>query len=74
MAVYPGRNLLLNIGDLAKYMSRTILIVDIDDEWVHGLELGENEVAKYKHHVVKKIQAEYFKVPGEFSDFSVEAV
>lgn len=71
MSVYPGRNLLLNIGDLAKYMSRTILIVDIDDEWVHGLELGENEVAKYKHHVVKKYTPQNL---GDFSSFSVEAV
>ena len=45
----------VEIGDLAKYMSRIILIVDIDDEWVHGIELGETHVAKYKHHVLKAI-------------------
>ena len=45
----------VDIGDLAKYMSRTILVVDIDEEWVYGIELGETEIAKYKAHVLKAI-------------------
>jgi hypothetical protein len=38
----------MKIGDLIKYMSRTVLIVDIDDEWVYGLEFGETEIGKYR--------------------------
>jgi len=45
----------VDIGDLAKYMSRTILVIDIDEEWVYGIELGESRVAKYKPHVLKAI-------------------
>jgi len=45
----------MKVGDLAKYMSRTILIVDIDEEWVYGMELGESCIAKYKAHVLKAI-------------------
>jgi len=45
----------MQVGDLVKYMSRTVLIVDIDEEWVYGVELGENHVGKYKHHVLKVV-------------------
>ena len=45
----------VDIGDLAKYMSRTILVVDIDEEWVYGIELGESEISKYKPHVLRTI-------------------
>ena len=45
----------MKVGDLVKYMSRTVLVIDMDEEWVYGLELGENEVAKYKPHVLKVI-------------------
>ena len=45
----------VDIGDLARYMSRTILVVDIDEEWVYGIELGENHIAKYKPHVLKAV-------------------
>ena len=45
----------MKVGDLVKYMSRVVLIIDIDEEWVHGIELGESRVAKYKHHVLKAI-------------------
>ena len=45
----------LTNGDLAKYLSRTILVVDQDKEWVWGLELGETELGKYKKRVVKKL-------------------
>ena len=45
----------MKVGDMVKYMSRTVLIVDIDEEWVYGIELGESHVAKYKSHVLKAI-------------------
>ena len=46
-------NTVIKPGDLVKYMSRIVLVVEIDDEWVHGIELGENTVGKYSHKVVK---------------------
>ena len=42
-------------GDLVKYMSRMVLVVDIDEEWVYGIELGESQVGKYKHNYMKVI-------------------
>ncbi|MEC7116945.1 MAG: hypothetical protein VXW71_02030 [Actinomycetota bacterium] len=45
----------MKVGNLVKYMSRTLLIVDIDEEWVYGVELGESHVGKYKAHVLKVI-------------------
>ena len=46
----------MKVGDLVKYMSRLVLIIDIDDEWVHGIELGEDGVvAKYKQCALKVI-------------------
>ena len=45
----------MSVGDLVKYMSRTVLVVDIDEEWVYGIELGEDYIAKYKHWVLKEI-------------------
>lgn len=46
----------MKAGDLVRYMSRIVLIIDIKDGWwVHGLELGETEVAKYKRHVLKRL-------------------
>ncbi len=47
----------MKVGDLARYMSRIILITSIDKEWVHGIELGESYVAKYKHHVVRPLES-----------------
>lgn len=46
----------MRIGDLVKYMSRIVLIIDIEEEWVHGIELGESDVAKYKAHVLKVLK------------------
>ena len=46
----------MKVGDLIKYMSRTVLIVDIDEEWVHAIELGETQVGKYKPHVLKVLK------------------
>ncbi len=48
----------LTNGDLAKYLSRTILVIDQDKEWVWGLELGETELGKYKKRVVRKLDEE----------------
>jgi len=45
----------VQVGDLAKYLSRTLLVVDIDDVWVHGIEFDEVEVGKYKKSYVKLI-------------------
>ena len=45
----------MKAGDLVKYMSRTVLVVDIDEEWVYGIELGESDVGKYKSHVLEVI-------------------
>ena len=41
-------------GDIVRYMSRLVLIIDIDEEWVYGMELGENHIAKYKSFVLKE--------------------
>ena len=45
----------MKVGDLVKYLSRTVLIIDIDEDWVYGIECGESSVAKYKHHILKVI-------------------
>jgi hypothetical protein len=46
----------VHVGDLVKYMSRTVLVIGIDEEWVHGIELGESEIGKYKRHVLKVLK------------------
>ena len=43
----------MSVGDIVKYRSRIVLIVDVDEEWVYGIELGESRIAKYKAHVLK---------------------
>ena len=43
------------VGDLVKYMSHTVLVIEIGEEWVWGLELGESEIAKYKRHVLRHL-------------------
>lgn len=45
----------MKVGDLVKYMSRTILIIDIDEEWVHGIELGETRAGKYRPRYIRAI-------------------
>ena len=45
----------VKIGDLAKYLSRTLIVVDIDDVWVHGIELDQVEVGMYKKSYVKLV-------------------
>ena len=44
----------MKVGDLVKYMSRIVLVIDIDEEWVYGVELGESHVGKYKPHALKR--------------------
>jgi len=50
----------MKVGDLVKYMSRTVLITgfDYDGDWVYGIELDDDraEIAKYKSHVLKVIK------------------
>ena len=49
----------MKIGDLVKYMSRTVLITGFDTggDWVYGIELDDDraEVGKYRYHVLKVI-------------------
>ena len=51
----------MKVGDLVKYMSRTILIVDrcpndaAGNKWVLGIECGETEVGKYRQSALKVI-------------------
>ncbi len=49
--------IVFQVGDLVRYMSRVVLIVDtdIDGPWVYGIELGEIEVAKYKRHALREL-------------------
>lgn len=35
-------------GNLVRYMSRIVLIIEVGDVWCHGMELGEDYVSKYK--------------------------
>jgi len=44
----------VKVGDLVKYMSRTVLIIDMDDDWVYGVELGETELGKYSRSYLQK--------------------
>jgi hypothetical protein len=52
----------MKIGDLVKYMSRVILIVDTDEltggPWAYGIELGESSVGKYKISALGKVISE----------------
>ncbi len=51
----------MKVGDLVKYMSRTILIVGVcsrdaaGNEWILGIECGETEVGRYRKSVLKAI-------------------
>ena len=46
----------MQVGDLVKYMSRTVLVIDIDEDWVHGIELGESHITKYKARFLREIK------------------
>lgn len=47
----------MKVGDLVKYMSRIVLLVDTctNDAWVFGIECGETEIGKYRKNVLKVI-------------------
>ena len=56
----------MKVGDLAKYMSRTILITGKvppnkapdpydDDKWLYGIECGETVVGMYRESALKVI-------------------
>ena len=50
----------MKVGDLVKYMSRTVLITGFDTggDWVYGIELDDDRatIGKYKNHVLKVIK------------------
>ena len=48
----------MKVGDLVKYMSRTVLITGFDEDWVYGIELDDDhaEVGKYKPHALRVIK------------------
>ena len=49
----------MKVGDLVRYLSRTILVIDDSDkDWVVGLELGENELGRYKRRVLRELPNE----------------
>lgn len=49
----------MKVGDLVRYLSRIILVIDDRDKvWIEGLELGENEIGRYKKHVLKELTDE----------------
>ena len=47
----------MKVGDLVKYMSRTLLIVDVDGEsgWFEYIELGESTVGRYRQSALEVI-------------------
>ena len=47
----------MKVGDLVKYMSRTILIIGAcpNDAWVFGIECGETAASKYLKSALKVI-------------------
>ncbi len=34
----------VKVGDLVKYMSRTLLVLEIDDDWVYAIEIDCGEM------------------------------
>jgi len=48
----------MKAGDLVKYMSRTLLVLEIGDDWVYAVEIDDGEMCspgRYKHSVLKVI-------------------
>ena len=49
----------MKVGDLVKYMSRTVLITGFDTggDWVYGIELDDDRatIGKYKSHALRAI-------------------
>ncbi len=47
---------MIQVGDLVRYMSRIVLVIDTsDDVWIEGIELGETEIGRYKRYVLKAL-------------------
>jgi len=48
----------MKVGDLVKYMSRTLLVLEVGDVWVHAFEVGygEIDVGRYRRSVLKVIE------------------
>ena len=42
----------MKAGDLVSYMSRTLLVIEVDETWVYAMELGSTVVGKYRKSVV----------------------
>jgi|TARA_B100001094_G_C17390603_1_gene421103 hypothetical protein len=38
----------MRVGSLVQYMSRVVLVTKVGSVWIHGIELGEDYVSKYK--------------------------
>lgn len=38
----------IKVGNLVQYMSRVVLVTKVGSVWIHGIELGENYISKYK--------------------------
>lgn len=45
----------MKVGDLVKFMSRVVLILELGEEWAVGLELGETEPSKYRIKYLGKL-------------------
>jgi hypothetical protein len=45
----------VKVGDLVKYMSRTLLVLEIGDVWVYAIECGEIAVGRYRRSVLETI-------------------
>ena len=59
----------MKVGDLVRYMSRIVLIVDTEEStggpWVYGIELGETGVAKYKRSALGEVVSALGEVMNE---------
>ncbi len=51
---YSTRKETIRPGDSVKYMSRKVLVTNVSDDWVYGIEFGTLSEGRYKKEVVKK--------------------
>jgi len=48
----------MKVGDLVKYMSRTLLVLEIDDDWDYAIEIDSGEIClpgRYKRSALEVI-------------------
>ena len=47
----------MNAGDIVKYMSRLLLLIDTtsDPDWAYAVELGENVVGRYRKTALRSL-------------------